>query len=71
MSRRAWRASVIGGLNIAALILGARLILLLATLGAFTLAWVAIQNPQLLQLGALAIYLLGVLAPLTWLASRR
>lgn len=71
MTRRAWRASVIGGLNIAALILGARLILLLATVGAFALAWVATREAQPVQLAAVAIYLVGVVLPLTWLASRK
>lgn len=70
MSRRAWRASVIGSLNVAAMILGARFVLLLATLGAFALAWVATRDAQPLQLIAIAIYLVGVMVPLTWLASR-
>lgn len=71
MSRRAWRASVIGSLNVAAMILAARFILLLATLGAFCLAYIATQSAQPLQLVAVGIYLLGVVFPLTWLSSRQ
>lgn len=71
MSRRAWRASVIGSLNVAAMILAARFILLLATCGAFVLAWMATREAQPLQLVAVGIYLLGVVFPLTWLSSRQ
>ena len=70
-ARAAWRAGVIGSLNVAATILAVRLILLLATLGAFALAYLAIQAAQPMQLGAVALYLAGVVLPLTWLASRR
>lgn len=70
-ARAAWRAGVIGSLNVAATILAVRLILLLATLGAFALAYLAIQTAQPMQLGAVALYLAGVVLPLTWLASRR
>lgn len=71
MARRAWRSSVIGSLNVAATILAVRLILLLATLGAFALAYLAIQTAQPLQLGAVALYLAGVILPLVWLSGRR
>lgn len=71
LSRRAWRQGVIGGLNVAAMVLGARLILLLATMGAFALTWLAIQSAQPLQLGAVALYLAGVILPLVWLSGRR
>lgn len=70
-ARAAWRAGVIGSLNVAAQILAARLILLLATMGAFGLTWVAIQTAQPLQLGAVALYLAGVILPLVWLSGRR
>ena len=71
MARRAWRAGVIGSLNLIVAVLAARLVLLLATCGAFVLSWVAIQAAQPLQLGAVGIYLVGVVLPLTWLAARR
>lgn len=70
-ARAAWRAGVIGSLNVAATILAVRLILLLATMGAFILTWFAIQTAQPLQLGAVGLYLAGVVLPLTWLSSRR
>lgn len=47
------------------------MILLLATMGAFGLTWVAIQTAQPLQLGAVALYLAGVILPLVWLSGRR
>lgn len=62
---------MIGSLNVAATILAVRLILLLATVGAFVLAWMAIQTAQPMQLGAVGLYLAGVVLPLTWLSSRR
>lgn len=71
LSRAAWRQGVIGGLNVAVQILAARLILLLATCGAFALSWLAIQSAQPLQLGAVGLYLAGVILPLVWLAGRR
>lgn len=71
MSRRAWRSGVIGSLNLIATILAVRGILLLATIGAFVLAYIATQQGQLTQLAAVAIYLVGVVLPLTWLSSRR
>lgn len=70
MARAAWRQGVIGGLNVAAMILAARFILLLATMGAFALAWVAIQTALPMQLAAVGLYLVGVVLPLTWLGSR-
>lgn len=62
---------MIGSLNVAATILAVRLILLLATCGAFILTWFAIQTAQPMQLGAVGLYLAGVVLPLTWLSSRR
>ena len=70
-ARAAWRAGVIASLNVAATILAVRLILLLATLGAFALAYLAIQTAQPMQLGAVALYLAGVILPLVWLSGRR
>lgn len=62
---------MIGSLNVAAQILAVRLILLLATCGAFALAWSAIQTAQPMQLGAVGLYLAGVILPLVWLSGRR
>jgi len=71
IARAAWRQGVIASINVAATILAVRLILLLAVLGAFGLAWVATQNAQPMQLGAVALYLAGVILPLVWLSGRR
>lgn len=71
MTRRAWRASVIGSLNVAALILAVRFVLLLAVAGAAALALFALQSPDPMRLGVLAIYMLGAVIPVVWLSARR
>lgn len=70
ITRTAWKQGVIGSLNVAAMILGARFILLVATVGALGLSYLAVQQAAPLQLGAVGLYLAGVVLPLTWLASR-
>jgi hypothetical protein len=58
-------------LNVAAAILAARMILLLAVLGAIALAWMALQAHDLLRLAVLAVYTVTCVGPLIWLSSRR
>src|SRR5262245_59077088 len=69
--RAAWRAGVLGAFNVAATILAVRIILLLGIAGALALAWVAIRDVEPLRLGALGLYMVGVVLPLVWLSSRR
>lgn len=69
--RTAWRAALIAGFNVAALILATRLILLLAVLGALGLTWIAAQGGTPMQLGAVGLYTCTVILPLVWLSSRR
>lgn len=71
MSRAAWRAAVIGSLNVAAQILAARLVLLLSVVGAFALGWRAVSGGQPMQLGAVGLYTITVVLPITWLCARR
>lgn len=71
MARAAWRQGVIGSINVLAAVLAARLILMLATAGALLLTYLAIRTAQPLQLGAVALYLAGVILPLVWLAGKR
>ena len=52
------------------MILAARFILLVATGGAIALAWLAAQEHDPYRLGAIGIYVLGVMMPLVWLSSR-
>jgi hypothetical protein len=44
--------------------------LLIATLGAIGLAYMAINAGDWIRLASLAVYLVGGVAPLVWLASR-
>ena len=67
----AWKAGVLGSINVLAIVLAVRLGLLVAIVGAICLTYIAIQAPDPLRLGALAIYCAFVLLPTTWLASRR
>jgi hypothetical protein len=71
VNRAAWRAGVLGSINVLAIVLAVRLGLLVAIVGAICLTYIAIQAPDPLRLGALAIYCAFVLLPTTWLASRR
>ena len=52
-------------------LLAARLMLLLAVIGAFALAWVAIQAPTDRAIWILAVYSAMIVAPLVWLSTRR
>jgi hypothetical protein len=70
VSRAAWRQGVLGALQLAARVLAARAILLIATLGAIGLAYMAINAGDWIRLASLAVYLVGGVAPLVWLASR-
>jgi hypothetical protein len=69
--RAAWRAGVLGAINVLAIVLAVRLILLIAIVGAFYLTVIAIREPDLLRLAALGIYSVIIVGPLTWLSSRR
>ena len=69
--RAAWKAGVMGAFNALALILSARLIVLVGVGGGISLTWLALQSPDPMRLGALAIYSLAVVVPTVWLASRR
>jgi hypothetical protein len=68
---KAWRAGVLGAVNVLVMILAVRAILALAVIGAIILAWVTIRDPDPLRLGALAVYAVTVLFPVAWLAARR
>ena len=70
LSRAAWRAGVLGALQVAVFILAARAILLISVCGAICLAYLAIAQAEPLRLGAVGLYTLGVVLPLVWLASR-
>ena len=74
--RAAWKAGVLGALNVATVILAARLTLLLSVLGAIWLSWLVLSTPSanppdVSRLAVLAVYVAVVVVPLVWLAARR
>jgi hypothetical protein len=74
MARLVWKNALLGSLNALALVLGARLIVLIGIGGAIGLAWLALgssDHPDPSKIAALAVYLLGGLVPCVWLASRK
>jgi uncharacterized membrane protein len=72
--RAAWKAGVMGALNLLAVVLAVRLILLVAVVGALILAWSVVKAtdpvpyPSLIML---VVYGLLVVIPVVWLSSRR
>jgi len=69
--RAAWKAGVLGALNVIVLVTAVRLILLVSVCGAIALAFLALQQPDPYRLGTLTIYTLLVVGPVVWLSSRR
>ena len=69
--RSAWKAGVLGALNLATAILAVRLILLVSVCGAISLSYLALLQPDPYRLGALAVYAVVVVVPLVWLAARQ
>lgn len=71
MARTAWKQAVLGSISVLVYVLAARMIVLVAVSGSIALTWAALQNPDLMRLGALGIYAIAIVCPLVWLASRR
>ena len=69
--RGAWKAGVLGAMNLLAVVLAIRLTLLVAVAGAIYLTIVAANAPDPYRLGAVGIYTLLVVGPMVWLASRK
>lgn len=69
--RAAWKAGVLGALNVAFAVLAARLVVLVAVAGAIALTWSALAIPDPWRLGALGIYGVAIFIPCVWLAGRR
>ena len=70
VNRAAWRAGVIGAVNVVAKVLSARFVVLVAVLGGIGLTWTALEAPDPYRLAVLGVYALGVAVPTVWLASR-
>ena len=72
--RAVWKAGVMGALNLLAVVLAVRLVLLVAVIGALWLAKLAIEVPPTVQMPALILlgtYCLTTVIPLVWLSSRK
>ena len=72
--RAAWKAGMLGSLNVLFAVIAARFILLIAVGGALMLAWETLQFPPSLAMPALAmlgVYCVLVVVPMIWLASRK
>jgi hypothetical protein len=65
-----WRQGIIASLNVAALVLSARLILMIAVFGAIGLTWLALQTESPTRLAAVGLYTVTVILPLVWLSGR-
>ena len=68
--RAAWKAGVLGAINVLVLVTAARIIVLVAVGGGIALTSIALGDPSPWRLGALAIYQIAVVVPVVWLASR-
>ena len=53
-----------------AMVLSARILLLLSGLGAFVLAWLALPAPDMGKIAVLVVYVLGVVLPVAYLYLR-
>jgi hypothetical protein len=71
LHRAAWKAGVMGALNVLTVVLACRLILLVSVCGASFLAWMALAQPDPYRLATLGVYGILVVLPMTWLVSRR
>lgn len=69
--RAAWKAGVMGAVNVLAVVLAIRLILLVSVGGGIGLTWLALQNPDPYRLATLAVYCAVVVLPTVWLAGTR
>lgn len=68
--RSAWKAGVMGALDVAIRVISVRLVLLVAVAGGIALTWLCIAEPDPYRLGALGIYAGAIVVPLVWMATR-
>lgn len=69
-ARAAWKRGVLGAINVLALVLAGRVLVLVAIAGAIFLTWLSLGNPDPYRLTALGIYCAAVVMPCVWLASQ-
>ena len=67
--RAAFRAGVLGAINVMAQVLGGRALVLVSVVGAVFLTWTVLQSPDPYKLIALGVYMLAPVSTV-WLASR-
>lgn len=67
--RAAWKAGMLGAVNVMAKVLAARLIVLVAIVGGIMLALPALSNPDWVRMAILGVYCLGVVFPAVALAA--
>jgi hypothetical protein len=68
--RAAWKAGVLGALNVLIMVTAVRIIALVAVSGGIVLTSIALAGPDPWRLVALAIYSVCVVIPVIWLTSR-
>jgi ABC-type polysaccharide/polyol phosphate export permease len=69
--RAVWRQGVLGAVNVLALVLAVRLVVLVAVSGGIVLTLISLRDSDVYHLGALAIYSVFVVIPIVWLAARK
>jgi hypothetical protein len=69
--RAAWKAGVLGAINVLVAVVAVRFALLVSIIGAIVLTYITIEAPDPWRLAALGVYTALVVLPATWLASRR
>ena len=69
--RAAWKAGVLGAVNVPLAVIAIRFILLVAVAGAIALSLLASQSTEPWRWIPAAVYAVTVVAPIVWLSSRR
>ena len=69
MHRTAWKAGVLGAVNVLTQLLAVRLIVLIAVVGWIVLSFPALTQPDWYRLGILSVYCVGVVFPAVLLAA--
>lgn len=67
--RAAWKAGMLGAINLLAKVLAARFIVLVAVVGGIMLALPTLSSPDWFKVGILGVYCAGVVLPAVVLAA--
>lgn len=67
--RAAWKAGMLGSINVLVKVLAARAIVMIAVIGGIVLALPALNQPDWFRVGILAVYCVGVVFPAAVLAA--